>query len=216
LLIIAAAIVALIVFAVRKASSAIKGHDTYDAPAYKHLDRTAGTTPDDIVNVMKRYVHADAVDTRARTTITEVENATRKRDGIVNLLSGKFAEGSMTWDRFVVATDSAYQTVLDNCVLLANRIQTFDVQDYRMLARSRGASFKKDAIPDDLQEERWLTLNDALSEMDDIITANEKLLLELDRFSAEIGQLNQLGTDERTAEMLEEIKNLTEEAKLYR
>lgn len=67
----------------------------------------------------------------------------------------------------------------------------------------------------DVQAERLRLMNDAIASMDDIINANERLLLQLDKLSAELALIGFDQNEADTNDMLEEIKTLTEQAKFY-
>ena len=55
-----------------------------------------------------------------------------------------------------------------------------------------------------------------LDEMRTIVTANERLLTELDRFAIEMGRLESGANEQSNDRLLEEINTLVDETKYYR
>ena len=55
-----------------------------------------------------------------------------------------------------------------------------------------------------------------LEEMRTIVTANERLLTELDRFAIEMGRLESGANEQSNDRLLEEINTLVDETKYYR
>lgn len=212
-----AGLVALIIWGVRKAARSIKGGHSLELPEYQYLDEDAGASAAEITGLLKQYTRADGVNTRARKALAQVDSANRKRENLRALISGKFTEGSLSWDKFVAAIDAAYNVLLRNLTQLTNRVQTFDAEDYRVQKRERsGVAYRRDGISDTVQDERWEAMEASLAEMDQILTANERLLLDLDKFALEFSKLDQEGSSEnRVDAMLEEIQQLTEELKYY-
>ena len=213
-----AGVAGIIVWGARKAAHSLKSGNSLELPEYQYLDEDGGASSAEISSILKRYTRADGVDTRARKALAQLDGANRKRENLRALISGKFTEGSLSWDKFVAAVDAAYEVLLRNLTQLTNRVQTFDAEDFRVQKRERsGAAFKRDGISDDVQDQRWEAMQASLAEMDGILTANERLLLDLDKFALELGQLDQEGSSEnRVDEMLEEIRQLTEELKFYK
>ena len=168
------------------------------------------------LKVMERYEKADVVGPVAATAKAEIESVEHKKDALLSVIENKFSKGSLTYDKFASVVEAAVSTVIKNTSILANRIQTFDTQDYRHIEMMLSTgSYKNDNIPDEIQEEKGRLYAKNMADMDAIIAANEKLLLELDRFAIEIGKLDTENTENVNTAMIEEVKQLIEETKYY-
>lgn len=186
-------------------------------PRYEHLDTSGELDSGDLAVVLSRYKDTPVVGRYAADAISELEQINRKKKSLYDIISGKFEKGSMTWEKFIAVVDSAALTVNKNSALLANRVQAFDVEDYQRMERlMRTGSYRRDEIPDDLQEEKWGLLRSSMNDMRNVVAANEKLLLELDKFAVEIGGLESSENTEANNRMLEEVRTLVEETKYYR
>ena len=183
---------------------------------YEHLDATGDVDSYELTEVLKRYVSAPVVGEYASTAMDEIARADKKKKSLHDIVSGKFQKGTLSWDKFIAVIDSACQTVYKNAALLANRVQAFDVDEYRKVSKMIGSNaYKQDEIPDEVQEEQWKLLQNSLADMRGVVAANERLLLELDKFSIELGQLESASSSDQNNEMLEEIRTLVSETKYY-
>lgn len=183
---------------------------------YEHLDTSGGADEYDLAEVLKRYVHDPVVGQYASRALDEIEGMSKKKSSLYDIIAGKFEKGSLSWDKFTAVVDAAAQTVLKNTALLANRVQSFDVEEYRTMGSLiQTGGYKSDEIPDDIQEEKWQLLQRSLDDMRGVVAANERLLLELDKFSIELGQLESASNSEVNNNMLDEIRTLIDETKYY-
>jgi hypothetical protein len=180
------------------------------------LDVDHGTA-DQAIQVMERYSKADLVGPVAQAAKMQLESVKVKQTALHSLIGRKFSEGSISYDKFASAVDAAVTTIVKNNLILANRIQTFDVKDYRRMEQLvANGMYLKDKVPNEIQEERFRMHEENKNAMDSIVTANERLLLELDRFSVEVGKMDTYETSEANAAMIEEIRKLIEQTKYYR
>lgn len=184
---------------------------------YEHLDTTGKADEYELSEVLKRYAAQPIVGQYAASALDEIAAAAKKKKSLYDIVSGKFEKHSLSWDKFIAVIDSAVQTIMKNAALLANRVQAFDAEEYRkMSALFESGAYKRDQIPDDVQEEKWRLLQKGLEDMRGVVGANERLLLELDKFSLELGSLESSSNEEANSYMLDEIRALVEETKYYR
>ncbi|MBE6472349.1 MAG: hypothetical protein E7Z99_02030 [Coriobacteriaceae bacterium] len=181
-----------------------------------YLDSDKGAEPRDIQAALRAYLHARGIGSRARAVSNQVKAAQEKQANMTAVVKAKFPEGSLSNLKFQSAVDTAFNTILRNCTILANRLNAFDVRDFQTLERAKSAQMlgRREMVTD-VQAERLRLMNDAIASMDDIINANERLLLQLDKLSAELALIGFDQNEADTNDMLEEIKTLTEQAKFY-
>lgn len=171
----------------------------------------------DVRRMLTDYEKTSVVGTYARHAIDELDRAAAKRDSLYQKIGQKFSEGSLTWHKFIDVVDAADQAITQNTALLARRIQDFDVEDYNKNARDTiSGMFKRTTIPESLRHEKRELYQSSLNDMRGIVSANERILLELDRFDLEMGQLETNASAEVNNQLLEEVNTLVEETKYYR
>ena len=113
--------------------------------------------------------------------------------------------------------DAATGAIVHNSSLLARRIQSFDVEDYNKNARNTiTGMFNRSTIPEALRQEKRQVYEASLNDMRGIVAANERLLIELDKFSFEMGQLEASENAEQNDHLLEEVNTLVEQTQYYK
>lgn len=185
--------------------------------SYEYLDVDSGTTSEHISKVMRNYVDNAVVGAYARDVIDALDSAEFRKRSLHGEIDSKFAEGSISWSRFANTADSALDAIVRNCALLANRVQAFDEVEYIRLEqffRSGGRS--GDEASDRARLQRWKLLEDTRKEMDEIRAANEGLLLELGKLSAELGKLTSTASHDKSTQIAEEVSKLVDETKYYK
>ena len=174
-------------------------------------------TIDDLKRTLSNYTKKQIVGTYAKHGLAELELLERKREQVYAAIEGKFAKDSLTWIKFTDVADLAMSAVVSNTSMLARRIQNFDVDEYlRIVRQGLTGIFSRNAIPTELRQEKRRLYEDNVDDMRGIVAANEKLLLELDRFEAEMNQLAATANEADNNRMLEEINQLIDETKYYR
>ena len=178
---------------------------------------TEDMSVDDLKRVLGEYEKSLVVGTYAKHAIAELESAEVKRAHLYETIGSKFQEGSLTWMKFAEVVDAATNAIVHNSSILARRIQTFDVDDYNRTTRnSITGLFRRSTIPESLREEKREVYEMSLNDMRGIVAANERLLIELDKFKNEMSQLETSANAEVNNRLLEEVNTLVEETKYYR
>ncbi len=221
--VIAVVVIALIVWGIRRAYYSFKG-DEYRPliggkvqHEYEHQDVSNGATSASIERVLRRYQRVETVGKYAHAGISALESERKKTANFYGVLEGKFPKTSLSYSKFSVAAEATHDTILRNCASLANRVQVFDFVEYRRVERAhRNSKYRTDVAPSEMQLEKYNLMHASIDEMDAIIASNDKLLLELDKLTAEIGLIDNVDTTERSEEIVEEIRTLIDETKYYR
>ena len=172
---------------------------------------------EDVKRTLAEYEKTAVVGQYAKQAIAELEGAERKRTSLYESIGAKFQEGSLTWQKFAEVVDAAMGAIVHNSSLLARRIQSFDVEDYNKNARNTiTGMFNRSTIPEALRQEKRQVYEASLNDMRGIVTANERLLIELDKFSFEMGQLEASENAEQNDHLLEEVNTLVEQTQYYK
>lgn len=173
-------------------------------------------TFDEVYATLTDYQDTKTVATYAFQGMELMDEVTRKSARLKVLINMKFESGSLSWTRFMGVVDSVTSTIVRNSAILANRIQAFDHEGYerdRSLIQTK--DYLYDNIPDDIQLERYELHEGSLKAMQDIVNANERLILEFDRLSMELSNLDSNHLTSDSEEMLEEIRRIIDQTKFY-
>lgn len=191
-------------------------------PSYRRLEIGDGTSSsptasfDEVYETLLDHRDDRYVGEAAETAMRQMESAARKQSRLHVAIEDKFAPGSLSWQRFVSVVDSAVGAVTRNAALVANRIQSFDADGYEEASYvMRNGDYHYDSIPDDIQEERYALYQRALASIQDVLAGNERLLLEMERFSDELARLDAASVEGGNDEMLDEIRRLVDQTRLY-
>ena len=221
-LIVAAVVIGLIVWGIRRAYYSFKGDEYRPLIGgkvqhdYEHQDVDNGATFQSVERVLRRYLRVETVGKYASAGIAAIGNERKKSANFYGVLESKFPKNSLSYGKFSVAAEETKDAILRNCAALANRIQVFDFVEYRRVERAyRTATYKKDVEPDELQIEKHHLMHANLAEMDSIIASNDKLLLELDKLAVELGKIDNTDATESSDRIVEEIRSLIDETKYY-
>ena len=172
---------------------------------------------DELLNELNRQTRLPHVGGYASDAARQVDAARRKRRHIVDMLStGKLSPGSLAWTRFVSGIDEAESTIRKNAALISSACMAFDGNDFAALSSAvNTGAYRTDGIDDNLQEQRLEIYRETISHLRGVIENNERLLLELDRFAAEVSMQSMTPSDESSERMLQEMRVLIDEAKRY-
>ena len=172
---------------------------------------------DDVRLALGEFEKTSVVGQYAKQAIAELDSAQAKRDSLYDTIGAKFQEGSITWQKFDEVVDAATGAIVHNSSLLARRIQTFDVEDYNKNARNTITGlFNRSTVPEGLRIEKRQVYEANLNDMRGIVAANERLLLELDKFAYELDQLESNENAEQNDRLLEEVNTLVEQTQFYK
>lgn len=184
--------------------------------SYEYLDVDAGATAESIVRVMRQYETQRVTGYYAREIIGTLDMAELRRKSLFSELDNKFSPRSISWDHFATTATEALDAILRNCAHLANRVQAFDVEDYENMERFyRTGGEMRNGKQDPARIKRWELLRETKEEMDEIRSANEALLLELDKLSSALSKLSSSEATEESARIAQEVSRLADETKYY-
>ena len=189
---------------------------TQQRPGYTRLVIDDTLTADQVIRVMRRLQSDQVLGRRARSVIDTLDSADLRLESLLAELDEAFQRGSISWEKFATPSYGAYDAILRNSALLANRMQSFDTAAYLRLKDTMGSEWRNGDEHTQAREERWKLFKQTLDSFDEIIETNENLLLELDKLAGEVSSISASGADVADDAALEEIRRLIEEAKYYR
>ena len=192
------------------------GASTYNylhEPEYRLLEAGEVDESDDVLPMLRDYSEMPIVGGYASEAASQVESMEHRRKRLYRVISSTFGDASISHDKFAAVVDAAHRTLLRNCALLCNRVQSFDVDTYRKAKRQLPGSGGK---ADPILTEQLRVYEDAIEDMREVIEANERLLLEMGKLEMELSDLQSDDNKEDNTHMLEEVKDLLEQTKYYR
>lgn len=181
-------------------------------PEYHLLEASEVMEADDVIWQLQDLSQLPLVGHFAQDAVGQVKNMEHRCERLERLLSSKFGPESFTYDKFMGVVKAAHLTLLRNCALLANRVQSFDVDGYKKTGRRLHAAGQLD----ELGTEQLGIYEQALTDMRDIVEANERLLLEMGKLEMEVSDFDGDDTREGNDRTLEEVGQLLEQMKYYR
>ncbi|MDO4538202.1 MAG: hypothetical protein Q4B54_08575 [Coriobacteriales bacterium] len=205
---------------------------TLKDPDVKLLEPSEILDDDDVVPVLQEYTDKPFVGNLVADAVDQIESATRKQERLHKVIDSQFAAGSLSWDRFINLVDNAQRTVLRNSSLIANHVQSFDIDVYkrarkattprddkgkagrilRHLDNHRDTGSKSNSI---LHNEQLAVYDKSLEEMREILTANERVLLEMGKLELELSKLDANDQMEENSQTVTDLQTLIEETQYY-
>lgn len=177
-------------------------------PDVRLLEPAEVMSEDEVLPVLEEYESTPYVGAIAQAAEEQVQSATRKEQRLTKLISVQFAEGSLSYDRFKGLTERAAHTVIRNAALIANYVQNFDRDEYaKELAHTKTKRGER--------SEKLVVFDQTLADMQEILDANDQVLLEMSKLEREVGRLNEGDTLESADETVEELKELIEQTRYY-
>ncbi len=187
-----------------------------DKKVIKAKEAVAEGKTDKLPMVLGSYKGKYGIGSIAEIASRQVTNIEKKGPLLLSMIDEKFEPGSMSHDRFYMPVENGIGTVRQNSLSLAKMLEGFDDQDFQKLAKlMQTGEYRHDLIDDEIQKERYLIYQNSLSEMEKIVSTNERMLLVLDRISVELSKLQTNQMDQEGSKILEEIEELSKTAKFY-
>ena len=186
------------------------------ARSYEYLDVDEGATAETIIKVMRAYEQERVVGFYAQEVINTLNMAELRKKSLLSEIDGKFSQRSISWDHFASTANEALDAIVRNSALLANRVQSFDVEDYERMERFyRTGGEMRNGKQDPARLQRWELIRETKTEMDDLRAANEKLLLELGKLQSALGKISSNDSTDESSRIADEVSRLAEETKYY-
>lgn len=180
---------------------------TGSTSSYRYLD-TEATTERQVVSVVRPLRHDLVLGRHAEFVMSSAGKIEFYETGLEQVLEREFGRGSITWDHFHATIREALHEERVLIVQMANRMQVFDSAEYRRLSSYSPATGTAEA--ERLSVMRG-TLND-LAAMSDTAT---RILTGVERLHAELSKVSSSRVEGDCDMVLDELRKLSCDAKLY-
>lgn len=165
-----------------------------------------------LIKMRDTTIFSDLLD----TTIAQLEKADKADVKLNSTIADKFQKNSISWNKFYTAVVSAHQSIIQNSILVAERIEKFETEEFIELQRiiSMG-EYKMDTVPDDIQEEKYQLFLKRWEAIQNLCNINERLLVKLDALDAEISDIGDNEINNENDKILSEIERMIAETHYY-
>ena len=165
---------------------------------------------DCIVGLKDALDASDIFDDDIEQNIEQIKRLRRKHTTIKDTLLQKFTVSEMSYQKFDVVLQNVEDVIYMNIRSILNKISAFDIIEYENL-------HKKGFKSDELSQEKMEIYNEYIDFVKNATTANEKILLKLDKMLLEISRYNSLEDgDVQKLPVIIEMDELIKNANLYK
>ena len=162
----------------------------------------------EIKRIASKYKYGLFLGKTARAISLQADIIGNKINEARNAVNNRFANGSITWDRYMGVVESAADTALNNLDMMARRISVLDEKEYARLSNPLRTITHKEDVSGRLefyQENKQL--------IDKGISENEMMFNKLDKLTLELGKDDDGSA--RTDAVIEDIEEITGQIKYY-
>jgi hypothetical protein len=180
-------------------------------PDVKLLEPTKVIDVSEVAPLLEEYSDIPHIGAIASLALDQINSASRKKSRLRKTISVQFEKDSMTWHRFYDMVETAERTILRNSALVCNYIQAFDQEEYTKVSKAN-----KHSEANTHTDEQLELYNNSIEKMKEIVSANDRILLEMAKLEFELSELDADDTRESAGETVEELQDLIEETRFYR
>ena len=127
------------------------------------------------------------------------------------LTARRFEAGTLSYQKFMAVMHSAQAALEKGYVRMANKMIIFDEAEYRRLTSD---AYKKDDIPDQIQEEKRKLYDTNLEDLRGILESHERILLGIDHLMMEMSEVD--CSDHEIDHAAQEIDTLLKQLEYYK
>lgn len=148
--------------------------------------------------------------------IDQMEKGGLAKDALEKSISDSFQKGSISWSKYYDVVESAAQSIVENGMAIARRLEQFNENEFFELRKViQSGAYKEDSIPDDIQEGKMVVFKKKLGLIYELMNINERLLIKLDSLDTELVSITEKNVDHGN-DLLSDINTLIEETKYYK
>lgn len=170
------------------------------------------TTHEDYIEALHPFKNMKPLKSDVTLGLDQLERLSKKRDALSDVLSQRFDATELSYKRFHSVIDEVTKLFYLNIKGMLNKLHVFDPTEYASLEESHhSAKFSKKLI-----QEKTALYHEYLTAISGYVSANEEILLKLDKLLLEISQLG--STDYNDVEempCMKEIDALIQQTKFY-
>lgn len=178
------------------------------APAARRLD-----APDDYVEALRGYRRVKAMKNEIAIAIDQIDRLEKKKDALFEALRLRFDPNEMSYKRFASVIYEVSRLFYVNIRGMLGKLRVFDASEYDKFAGARA----NPQLPGKLAKERSELYQEYVTYVSDAASANEEILLKLDKLLLETSRLGAADLQEIEAMPgMKEIDDLIQQTRYYR
>ena len=147
----------------------------------------------------------------AKSAISQMERMENAQANFERLTARRFEAGTLSYQKFMAVMHSAQAALEKGYVRMANKMIIFDEAEYRRLTSD---AYKKDDIPDQIQEEKRKLYDTNLEDLRGILESHERILLGIDHLMMEMSEVD--CSDHEIDHAAQEIDTLLKQLEYYK
>lgn len=171
------------------------------------------TTREDYIAALHQYRNAKDLKKDIALALDQLERIVKKKNALVEVLGQRFDQTEISYKKFDSVIYEVEKLFYLNIRGILNKLNVFDASGYSTFAGQQQSA----RLSDKLIQEKTNLYKEYLSYVTGYLSANEEILLKLDKLLLEISLLN--STDYRDVEempCMQEIDLLIKQTKLYK
>ncbi|MGU3470149.1 hypothetical protein ACLBWT_03160 [Paenibacillus sp. D51F] len=167
---------------------------------------------DDYAEALSPYKRVKALENDIATALEQIARLKKKKLALENVLEQRFDRGELSFKKFASVTEEAEKLFYLNVRSLLNRLHVFDEAEFSSMSGRKRSSFSSELI-----QEKAAMYNDHLAFVKSSLSANEELLMKLDRLLLEISRLDGIDPDDiDDMPGMQELDSLIKQTKFYK
>ena len=166
-------------------------------------------TPEGIRQMLSDYRIDCILGSVAADALKQKDRLETQQQSYRRLVERRFGKGTLSAEKYLAVEKSSNDALQNSYLRIANRMEAFDTREY---LRFTSGEYKKDSIPDQVQEQRFEIYQENLHYMKDCLADNEHILAGMDRLMLKLADSD--STDETG--ITEEINALEEQLAYYK
>lgn len=163
------------------------------------------------IRLMENYRSGRVLGGIAKSALSQMERMNGAEKNFEKLAARRFQPGTLSYEKFMTVIHSARKSLEKGYVRMANKMVIFDEAEYRKLTTDE---YRKDDIPDKIQEEKRDLYEKNLEDMRSILENHERILLGIDHLMMEMSNVDY--SDHEVDHAVQEIDTLLKQLEYYK
>lgn len=135
------------------------------------------------MELMESFCSSKVLGGIAKSALSQMERMEHAEKNFERLTDRRFSAQTLSYQKFMAVIHSAQAALSKGYVKMANKMIIFDEAEYRKLTTDE---YRKDDIPDKIQEEKRALYEKNLDELRLVLENHERILLGIDHLMAEM------------------------------
>lgn len=170
-------------------------------------------THEDYVRSLTYYRHIKPLHKDISLALDQLQRLHKKSPALTAVLRNRFEPTEMSYVKFATVVEEVRTLFYQNVRGMLNKLSVFDPNDFRMLASRRTTQH----FSQKLMEDKVMLYNEYMKIMSGYLSANEEILLKLDKLMLEISRLGSVNYQEiEELPCIKEIDTLIQQTKYYK